>query len=183
MQSHPVILIADDDETDVFLLRRAFEKIGLANTLVHVSDGEEAINYLSARGRFQNRFYHPVPNLLLLDLKMPRLSGFDVLNWLRTCKELEDLPVVVLTNSDLDADLNEAWSLGAKDYLVKGSDPEKLVEVAKEIATRCLTAQCPQKKPPVRPSCASQAQPHPDRPRLTSSPAVLLQQAAAAPKL
>src|SRR5258705_12916203 len=91
------VLVADDDENDVFLLRRAFQKAGLPHTLIHVRDGQEAINYLS--GKTSNNAKQTKPNLLLLDLKMPFVDGFDVLRWLQTCPERISLPVVVLSSS------------------------------------------------------------------------------------
>src|SRR6266481_1426805 len=109
------VLVADDDENDVLLLRRAFQKAGLSHTIVHVKDGEEVINYLAAVGANAK----PSPNLLLLDLNMPRLDGFDVLEWLRNRPERLPVPVVVLSSSVLPKDKEKAETLGAHEYLVK----------------------------------------------------------------
>src|SRR5438445_4742341 len=97
------VLVADDDENDVFLLRRAFQKAGLPHRLIHVRDGQEAINYLGGETS-QNG---TKPKLFLLDLKMPLVDGFDVLRWLRARPEKNSLPVVVLCSSTLTADKNK----------------------------------------------------------------------------
>src|SRR6266853_4945715 len=110
-----IVLVADDDENDVLLLRRAFQKAGLSHTIVRVKDGEEVINYLAAVGANGK----PSPNLVLLDLKMPRLDGFDVLEWLRNRPERLAVPVVVFSSSVLPKDKEKAETLGALEYLVK----------------------------------------------------------------
>ena len=91
-----VVLLADDDPNDVFLLQRAFQKTNIANPLHVVRDGEEAMAYLSGQDQYADRQRHPLPVLLLLDLKMPRKSGFEVLRWVRQQSGLKRLPVVVL---------------------------------------------------------------------------------------
>src|SRR5215213_787293 len=93
------ILVADDDEQDIFLLRRAFSKAGLSNLILDVHDGEEAIKYLVGNNDFADRTRYPMPALLLLDVKMPKANGFDVLKWLQTRPELADMPVVMLSSS------------------------------------------------------------------------------------
>lgn len=113
------ILIADDDSGDVLLLRRAFQKANLVNPLYVVSDGEAAIDYLAGAGPYRNRDDHPLPVLLLLDLKMPRKSGFQVLEWIRSQPGLRRLRVVVLSSSGQSADIDRAHDLGANSYLVK----------------------------------------------------------------
>jgi CheY-like chemotaxis protein len=123
----PPILVAEDDPDDVFMLRRAFAKSDVANPLVFVSDGDEAIEYLSGSGRYANVDHHPVPAALLLDLKMPRRNGFEVLEWLRDHAGLGHLPVVVLTSSRESADVTRAYELGANSYLVKPGSPEDLL--------------------------------------------------------
>jgi CheY-like chemotaxis protein len=118
-QEQPVILIADDREEDIAMLRRAFSQAGLTVPLQVVKNGEEAIAYLKCEGRFSNRAEFPLPDLLLLDLKMPRKSGFDVLEWLQTQPGLARLRTVVLTSSDEIRDVNRAYRLGAASFLVK----------------------------------------------------------------
>ena len=117
-----VILIADDQEDDVLLVRRAFKQANIVNPLQVVRDGEQAIAYLAGEGPFANRTEYPLPTLLLLDLKMPRKNGFDVLEWIRKQPELRRLRVIVLTTSESIRDVNLAYQLGANSFLVKPSD-------------------------------------------------------------
>src|SRR3989442_15961776 len=122
MPESPLILIAEDDENHVLFIRRAFKKAQLLNPLVVVPDGEAAIAYLKGEGQFANRAEYPLPELLLLDLAMPRKDGFEVLRWLRQQPGLSALRVVVLTSSDQMRDVNLAYKLGANSFLVKPID-------------------------------------------------------------
>src|SRR3989442_4741772 len=96
------VLLAEDDPDDVLLTQIAFERARLANPLQVVRDGEEAIAYLSGEGAFDDRDRFPSPILLLLDLKMPKVDGFQVLEWLRSQPRLRQLPVAIMTSSDHD---------------------------------------------------------------------------------
>jgi CheY-like chemotaxis protein len=113
------ILLAEDDEDHVILIRRAFAKCALCNPLFVVGNGAEAIDYLSDRGKFGNRDEFPLPSLFLLDLKMPEKNGFEVLEWVRHQPGLSRLRVVVLTTSEDRRDINRAYQLGANTFLVK----------------------------------------------------------------
>src|SRR2546423_12935952 len=113
------ILLAEDDENDILLMRRAFERAGIPNPLRVVHNGQEAIDYLSGTGEFAKRDKHPIPGLLLLDLKMPWMDGFDVLKWIRSHIQFESMPVVVLTSSKLQADVDKSRQFGVYDYRVK----------------------------------------------------------------
>ena len=113
------ILLAEDNPDDVLLIQRAFQKAGLGHVLKVVSDGGEAIEYLSGRGIYADREKYPAPFLLLLDLKMPGTDGFEVLQWVRSEPEIRRMLVVVLTSSDLQEDVDRAYELGANSYLVK----------------------------------------------------------------
>ncbi len=119
MLRNQFILLAEDDPNDVLLLQRAFQKAGLEDALKVVSNGEQAIDYLAGRGVYADRVRYPFPYLLLLDLKMPGTDGFEVLDWLRGQPNLRRLLVVVLTSSNLQADIDRAYELGANSYLVK----------------------------------------------------------------
>src|SRR6266404_2203215 len=134
------ILMVDDSKDDVFLLCRAFEKAGLDNSILHVSDGQEAVEYLSGENGFEDRSRYPLPKLMLLDVKMPRRDGFDVLQWLLTRKDLEKLPVVMLSSSLRPEDVKKAKSLGATEYLCKPIESEGFGQIVQTIATRWLTA-------------------------------------------
>src|SRR5436309_2288972 len=93
------ILVVDDSNDDVFLLCRAFKRAGIEHALIHVSDGEEAVDYLSGHNHFSDRARYPLPSLMLLDVKMPRLNGFDVLHWLVTRNDLKKLRVIMFSSS------------------------------------------------------------------------------------
>jgi CheY-like chemotaxis protein len=127
------ILHVEDDPNDTLLLEHACKKAGLVFDLQAVSDGDQAIAYLRGANNFSDRDKHPLPKLILLDLKMPRLSGFDVLAWLRSDEGFRSVPVVVLTSSNHDADVKRAFDLGAKSYLVKPVGFEALVELVKTL--------------------------------------------------
>ena len=130
MPDQALILLVEDREDDIFLLRRSFEKAGVANPIQVVRNGEEAISYLTGTGMYSDRAEFPLPELILLDLKMPRLDGFEVLKWLRSQPELSRLRVVVLSCSDDIQDVNRAYKLGANSFLVKPEDLNQFVELS-----------------------------------------------------
>ncbi|WP_445637825.1 Two-component system response regulator [Nostoc sp. DSM 114161] len=113
------ILLAEDDSNQVLLIRRALRKANLMQPLQVVSNGEAAISYLCGEGEYGDRERYPLPILFLLDLKMPRKSGFEVLEWLKQQPELKRLPVIVLTTSKETTDVHKAYDLGVNSYLVK----------------------------------------------------------------
>jgi CheY-like chemotaxis protein len=134
----PVVLLAEDDDNDVFLLRWAFEEVGVSVAMIDVPDGEEAVHYLSGRVPYADRALFPLPSLLILDLKMPRMNGFEVLEWLHDQFDLRALPALVLSSSGFDTDIQRATQLGARDYLVKPQTPDDLVKLVREIDSRWL---------------------------------------------
>jgi CheY-like chemotaxis protein len=127
------ILYAEDDSDDAFFMQRAFRAARRQEALQIVSDGEQAIAYLAGTGVFADRQQHPLPALLLLDINMPICTGLDVLKWLRGQDAWATLPVVMLTSSSLEADMNRALALGASRYLVKPGHPDKLVELVRSL--------------------------------------------------
>jgi CheY-like chemotaxis protein len=129
MLNGELILLVEDDANDVLLLQRAFQKAGLRDTLRVVRDGEQAIQYLSGQGPYANRERHPLPFLVLLDLKMPGLDGFEVLQWARAEPDLKRLLIVVLTSSHLQSDVDRAYELGANSYLVKPVEFSEMVNL------------------------------------------------------
>ena len=129
MNSHTILLV-EDDHNDVLLIKRAFQKVKIANPIIVLNDGEQAISYLSGREPYIER---PLPVLILLDLKLPRKSGHEVLEWLRQQQKLRRLPVVVLTASSESSDINRAYDLGANSYLVKPVTFDALVEMVKTL--------------------------------------------------
>jgi len=128
-------LVAEDDENDVFFLQRAFQQAKIENPLHVVRDGQEAIEYLSGAGKFSDRNLYPLPQLFILDLKMPRKTGLDVLGWLHEQPELHCLPVLVLSSSAQRTDIERAYELGANGFVVKPASLEKRVELARLIGT------------------------------------------------
>jgi CheY-like chemotaxis protein len=121
-----VILLVDDNEADVLLTRQAFAAAHITNPLFSVSDGEEAVLYLEGFGPFANRAEFPLPQVVLLDLEMPKINGFRVLKWVRGHEHFKSLPVVVLSGSSDERDVAKAYQLGANSYLVKPSDFDAL---------------------------------------------------------
>ena len=125
---YALILIAEDREDDIFVIRRAFAQSRLINPIHVVSDGEEVIAYLNGDGKFANRFQYPLPELLILDLHLPRLDGFEVLRWVRHQSNLKALRVIVLTSSGNIRDLNLAYELGANFFLLKPVSVERFLD-------------------------------------------------------
>jgi CheY-like chemotaxis protein len=129
VEDAPLILIVDDSSDDVMLLKRAFARAGVANPLITVSSGQQAIQYLSGQGEFSNRDQYPIPSVILLDLQMPDGDGFDVLQWIRNKFPQGGLLVVVLTRVEEIKKINRAYALGANSFLTKPSNSEELQEL------------------------------------------------------
>jgi len=127
------VLLAEDDPDDVLLTQIAFERARLANPLQVVRDGEEAIAYLSGEGAFADRDRFPMPILLLLDLNMPKMDGFQVLDWLRADPLLRQLPVAIMTSSDHDPHISRAYALGADSYLIKPPDATAMLNLVQRL--------------------------------------------------
>jgi CheY-like chemotaxis protein len=128
-----LILIAEDNEDHILLLCRALKKSGVLNPIFVLRDGEEAIAYLRGEGKFADRYQYPLPGLLLLDLKMPKVDGFEVLQWIRQQPGLSRLRIVILTTSDDPHDINRAYELGANSFIVKPLDKQHFLEVTNAI--------------------------------------------------
>jgi len=143
MSDTRVILLAEDREDDIVLITKAFSRAWIDNPMHVVRDGEEAINYLAGKGKYAIRSEYPLPTLLLLDLKMPRADGFDVLQWIRTQPSLSNLVVVVLTSSEDIRDVNRAYQLGANSFLIKPMDFENAKALAEMIRDYWLRANKP----------------------------------------
>lgn len=138
MSARSTILLVEDEPNDAFFIRWGFEKSGCTHKISHVHDGQEALDYLKGQEPFGNRSKFPKPDLLLLDLKMPRLTGFEVLEWLNDHPEFESLPVVVFSSSDHQKDVDRALDLGARAYRTKPNEIEKFVELARELCRQWL---------------------------------------------
>lgn len=122
------ILLAEDNPDDVLLVKMALAKAGVTGPIHVVRDGAEAIAYLQGAPPFEDRAAHPLPRLLLLDLKMPRLNGFAILEWVKTRPELSLMVVAVLSGSEWPHDLDRAYALGAHFYILKPFDFQVLAE-------------------------------------------------------
>jgi len=131
--SQPRILVAEDNPDDVFLLKRAFAKGGVQVPMDFVKDGQEAIDYLQEKPLVADGTLTPPPTMLLLDLKMPRLDGFEVLEWIRQQPKLRTMFVVILSSSGLEQDRRRAYALGADNYAVKPSDPSEMIQLAQHL--------------------------------------------------
>ena len=134
MKECPVILVAEDDEDYVLLIRQVFAKAHIPNPIHVVWNGEEAISYLKGEGKYSNRDEYPLPDIFLLDLKMPRVNGFEVLKWVREQPTLSALRILVLTSSDEIRDVNQAYQMGANSFLVKPMDFEDFTNLSRLIA-------------------------------------------------
>jgi CheY-like chemotaxis protein len=130
MSAKNTILVAEDDTNDVYLLKLAFVKAGLDVHFEFVEDGEQLIQYLKAHERTPE---NPIPELLLLDIKMPKVNGFEALDWIRHQPGLKRLTIVMLTSSDEPRDINRAYDLGANSYLVKPCGIEHLIGIAEHL--------------------------------------------------
>ena len=122
------ILVAEDNDDDIFALRRALKKAGVANPVQVVTDGQKAVDYLAGNGEFADRERHPLPFILFLDLKLPYVDGFDVLSWMRQQPSLNPVVVVILTGSDETKDHQRAYALGARSYLVKPPTASDIIQ-------------------------------------------------------
>ena len=133
MMHNATVLLVEDDPEDIFLTQRAFKRARLANPLLAVRDGEQAIAYLQGQPPYDNRTQYPLPILLLLDLNMPKINGFQVLEWVKKQPLLDQIPVAILATSDHDPHVTRAFQLGADSYLVKPPDAEALLALVNRI--------------------------------------------------
>ena len=136
MNNDAPILLAEDDENDIYLLQLAFKKAAISRPIVIARDGQEAIDYLA--GQAASSGPNAAPALLLLDLKMPRVDGFEVLAWLAEHPNLQSLPIVVLSSSAFESDIKKAQQLGAHDYRIKPPQFESLLQIVQELKSRWL---------------------------------------------
>ncbi len=132
------ILLVEDSEDDITIIQRAFNQGAIANPLAVVLDGEEAVAYLNGDGKYKNRDSYPLPVLVLLDLRLPRMDGFQVLRWIRKQPRFATVPVVVITASSAVKDISLAYQCGANSFMVKPSDFQDVVRMSKTLATYWL---------------------------------------------
>jgi len=127
------ILFAEDSEDDAMLTMRALKKSGFANKVHHVKDGAEALDFLYCSGHYADRNCQEKPKLILLDLKMPKMSGMEVLEKVKSDPAFSSIPVVILTSSKEDPDIQKAYELGANSYIAKPVESDNFFNVIKEI--------------------------------------------------
>jgi CheY-like chemotaxis protein len=129
MINGPVLLV-EDDISDFRLIQRAFAKIRPNVPMIRLSHGDEAVAYLAGDAPYENRSLHPFPCVILLDIKLPRRSGFEVLEWIRSQDStLKRVPIIMLTSSNHHVDVNKAYELGVNSYLVKPSNNSELEQL------------------------------------------------------
>jgi len=125
------ILLVEDDENDAMLLRMAFEKNGIANPVQWVKDGLEAVSYLNGDGIYADRTKFPFPEVLLVDLKMPRMTGLELLKWISEHPQFKIIPTIVMTSSRQELDIEHAYQLGANTYMTKPISFDELAKMVK----------------------------------------------------
>lgn len=135
----PAILVVEDNPDDVLLLQRAFRRANLPNPLQVVGDGQAALDYLTGSPPYHDRASYPVPGLVLLDLKLPKRTGHEVLAWIRAQPGLRRLPVAVLTTSRESPDVNRAYDLGANSFLTKPVEFDELVALVTTLQQYWMT--------------------------------------------
>ena len=133
-----VILLVEDDSAHAELVKRGFKDHRIENTIFHVSDGEEALDYLFRRGTYEDPEKSPRPRVILLDLRMPKIDGLEVLKEVKGAHELSGLPVVILSTSAAEHDLARTSEYHANSYLVKPSDYDKFIQMIDMIGTYWL---------------------------------------------
>ncbi len=129
------VLLVEDDLNDIFLVKRAFKIAQIHNPLQIVTDGQEAISYLRGVDKYGDRQTYPLPKLLVMDIRMPRKSGFDVLEFVKGSPTLRRIPVVIVSSSEDPADINRAYESGANAYMVKPVDFREVEHLFQSITT------------------------------------------------
>ena len=135
-----IIMLVEDNADDLELTLRAFEKSGISHEIVVARDGQEALDYLFVAGKFAERDPHVVPEVVLLDLKLPKLDGLDVLRRLRADERTRRLPVVVLTSSKEEQDVLRSYDLGANSFVRKPVDFAQFLQAARQLGVYWLDA-------------------------------------------
>jgi len=129
--SNYTILLVEDDENDAMLVRLAFQKNNILNPIQWAKDGLEAVAYLNGNGVYADRQAYPFPDVLIVDLKMPRMNGLELLAWIRDHPEYRVIPTIIITSSRLDVDIEKAYGLGANTYMIKPPALDELVKMVK----------------------------------------------------
>jgi CheY-like chemotaxis protein len=136
------LMLVEDNEDDVFLMERALKSASVGCPLRVVADGQQAVDYLGGTGPYADRLRHPLPSLIFLDIKLPQVSGLEILRWLRGQPQLRRIIVIVLTSSNHPEDLRQAYDLGANSYVVKPPSFQQLSDFAKAFKEYWLSCNC-----------------------------------------
>ncbi|MGB3654654.1 MAG: response regulator [Rivularia sp. (in: cyanobacteria)] len=136
------ILLVEDDSNDILFIQRAFRRSKLENPIQVVRDGDEAVAYLAGKGDYADRNLYPLPGMILLDLKLPRRSGLEVLEWLRQQPIIKRIPVVILTSSKENIDVDKAYDIGVNSYLLKPVNHNALNEMIETLDAFWLRLNC-----------------------------------------
>lgn len=128
-----IIMCVEDNPEDLETIRRAFKKVGLVNPMLHFDDGDEALDYLFRRDNFVDAKKNPLPNMILLDLNLPGTDGFEILAEIKQDVKLKKIPVVVLTTSSDERDIEKCFQAGANSYIVKPVSFDGFVEAIKRL--------------------------------------------------
>lgn len=142
LRTEPVILVIEDCSDDLQLLQRLFSKAGLRKSLRSVPDGVEAMSYLLGRGKYADRENYPEPNILLIDINMPRVNGLELMGWLRTQPDFEYLVVIALSGSAEQDEIDRAYQMGANSYLLKPASATELERVIEAFYCYWVGANC-----------------------------------------
>lgn len=127
------IILVEDNTADAELTIRALKKNGIANSLIHLKDGEEALDYIFCRGAYEKRSISDIPKLILLDIKMPKVDGIEVLRKIKSDKRTKIIPVVLLTSSKEEKDIVESYHLGVNSYIVKPVEFDGFVKAVSDL--------------------------------------------------
>jgi CheY-like chemotaxis protein len=139
MEKHAQILLVEDNKMDIALTLDAFREARLANKIHVAHNGEEALEYLFAEGNYSDRKIYPLPNIILLDLKMPGIDGLEVLKIVKNTPDIKRIPIIILTSSKEEGDRAMSYDLGANSYLVKPISFDGFLEVVKKVTDYWFT--------------------------------------------
>jgi len=145
MNVSPQIILIEDNASDAELIIRAFQKNKIANELLHLKDGVEALDYFFAKGNYSGRDINDLPKVILLDLKMPKIDGMEVLLAIKSDKRTRHIPVVLLTSSNESRDIHEGYQLGANSYIVKPINFDDFVKAMRDLGFYWLLLNQPPK--------------------------------------
>jgi CheY-like chemotaxis protein len=147
--SNYTILLVEDEENDALLVQMAFQQNHLLNPVQWARDGLEALAYLNGDKEYSDRKKHPFPEVMILDLKMPRMSGLELLTWIREHPQFRVIPTIVMTSSSQDLDIEQAYNLGANTYMVKPCSFDELAKMVRAAHEYWSLSVKPKTKPPV----------------------------------